>query len=164
MSFALVAGEHLFVLHALANKLVIPVAKRFGEGRGGGSLCIATPTGLPLLTVLIGLPEEAKAQKYLHLSREKALRLAFYKDHMSSFESAKEEQERYPGAVRGSNVIGSFSGLPWKVDEGFVIALFRLRGMITDVQVDKIVQTSQNELAGSVYRLMFEEAKVLNIV
>lgn len=159
LGLAFAHGEHLHKMLFLAQKSIGLVAEKFGEGRKGGSLYVVTEEGVPILQALIGEPEEGKAREYVHLSYEKAYRLLKYPEHVSSFQSRNDTKRQYPGAVRGSGLIASFSGLPWKVDEGFVVALLRFRGAIDERRIKDIVQTSDNELAGRVYRHVLEVAE-----
>ena len=164
MSLALVRGGHLPTLFTLATKLIVPVAAKFGEGRGGGSLCLMRPDGQPILVGLMGDPSPPKkVREYWDFSQEKPRRLSRHPEHVSSFQSRNDAEEQYPGAIRGYDVLGGFSGLPWKAEEGFVIALFRFGGLISEQMVNKIVQTSDNELAGPIYSTMVKETTSLDI-
>ena len=87
-------------------------------GRIGGYYCSARGLdGFPLLISSIGTPNPEKLDKYFAFCQEKALRLAGHPEHNLSLESADDDLNQFPGAVRGSDEIDSFSGLPGRLDE-----------------------------------------------
>ncbi len=108
-----------------ARKHVIGVAKCFTSSyyRGrdldkwgnhyGGCFCLmSNSTGKVILLTFIGKPEAKKWDKYMRLAQEKAQRLFKHPSDTTSWDSRDDAKERYPGAVRGTRYIYSFSGFP----------------------------------------------------
>lgn len=86
---------------------------------------------------LVLVVESGKKERYAELSIEKAVRLLRMhreKGHLSSFQSADESREKYPGAIlaydpSGRRYIFSFSALPAIYDEAAMLLLARAFGM-----------------------------------
>lgn len=92
--------------------------------RRGGYLCIASDSGVIYATARYGeIASGEKAQRYIKLSQEKALRLAIHPEHVSSWQSRDKTADQSGGAIRVGHLIYSFSGLPELWDEACMIAL-----------------------------------------
>lgn len=108
------------------------------KGRTGGFLCVTELSGGLLLLAPIGAFRLDMTEAYRHFCQEKATRLASHQDHVLSRQSADEALERYPGAVRGSNYITSFSGLPGLDDELLSAATQRRNRGLTHKKLDEL--------------------------
>lgn len=102
------------------------------KGRSGGVISVRDgKTGNCLACAVIGNPPPEKIDKYFDFSFEKGKRLFGYKDHLASYESRNEKEEKYGGAVMGDDVIVSFSGFPEKADSLFsLVVLQRCEGVL----------------------------------
>lgn len=106
------------ILDRLLDPKVSSIATELREKRKfGGYLTIALRDGVPILVALVGVPEERKREQCLAFSQEKAKRLAQHKDHFRSWESRDPDAQLYGGALRDTDYIVSFSGLPEELDE-----------------------------------------------
>ncbi|MEK7554943.1 MAG: hypothetical protein AAB518_03100 [Patescibacteria group bacterium] len=76
-----------------------------------------------ICNIRIGSPANHKSVKYSKLAYEKAVRLAAYPDHLSSFQSRNAYLDRYGGAIRTMRHIFSFSGLPELEDESAMLTV-----------------------------------------
>ncbi|MFH0890998.1 MAG: hypothetical protein V1856_03125 [Candidatus Liptonbacteria bacterium] len=95
-------------------------------GRKGAAFCLAhARTGIPFLgPILVGrVNSPAKADKYLALCREKALRLAENPGHYSNWQSRDPDADMWGGAVRVGDIILSMSGLPELGDEALMLTV-----------------------------------------
>ncbi len=73
---------------------------------------MSNDTGKVILLAFIGEPDQKKWKKYMRLAQEKAERLFKHPGDMTSWDSRDDAKEQYPGAVRGTRYIYSFSGFP----------------------------------------------------
>lgn len=89
-------------------------------------------------TAMLGVPSLDKKSRYWSLSREKADRLEQQREHVSSAQSADEENERYPGAIRTGRWIVSISGFKALDDEAFALALACKAGLLLFRDAEKI--------------------------
>lgn len=111
----------------------------------GGYLCLANPqTGVPYLLLGMGEVWPDKQQKYFEICQEKAIRLASYPDHFSSAQSRCDSEGKYPGAIRTKDMIFSFSGLPWELDECFTLLLAVCFGCLDKERAADIAALSGN--------------------
>lgn len=81
---------------------------------------------------------------YLRFSHEKAQRLSELRGHVSSWQSRNEAAEMYGGAICAGPFILSFSGLPERWDEVFMLLIARRCGLIGSDQEEAILQISKN--------------------
>jgi len=119
--------------------------------RRGGYLCIVSDSGVIYATVRYGeILSEEKAQRYIKLSQEKALRLASHPEHVSSWQSRSDAADQKGGAVRVGRLIYSFSGLPELWDEACMIALAKAVPManIDTTYWKSIADASSNPYVG----------------
>ncbi len=120
-------GVQVLIRKALENPThsLFEVLREFNQRDSyGGYLCLANPqTGVPYLLLGMGEVWPDKQQKYFEICQEKAIRLASYPDHFSSAQSRCDSEGKYPGAIRTKDMIFSFSGLPWQLDETFMLFL-----------------------------------------
>lgn len=95
---------------------------------------------------LIGEVSPEKNSQYEFHATEKAARLARYPDHVSSWQSRDEKNDKWGGAIRArhSDIIFSFSGLPWEADEALVLMLAVRVNVATTLQAAEIAQISGN--------------------
>lgn len=117
------------------------------ENRHGGYLCIANTIGMPLTIAPIGLLSNGTYERYLKNAPEKAIRLGRNPEHVLSRQSRNEQLQQFSGAVRGSQRLYSFSGLPEAVDELFMLALAEKMGDLEPEEVDAILTEFPNETA-----------------
>lgn len=118
--------------------------------RDGGYFCLLSKTsGKPLFIALIGKVHEEKADKYLKLAQEKAIRLHDLhgrKKHLSSWQSREPENKRYGGAIIGDHYIWSFSGLPEEGDEAAMLVAAQNAGDINLKTRNVIARLSRNPI------------------
>jgi hypothetical protein len=109
----------------VVTRVIWHACKLIGESsRGGGYFCLAdAATGQPFLVILIATAPVGKASKYMNFAVEKARRLAEHPEHVSSWQSRDENNEKYAGAIRGRHFIFSFSGLPQLWDEAAMVVV-----------------------------------------
>lgn len=115
-----------------------------------------------LATVRVGVipsnaddEHETIARKYWTLSIEKARRLAGHivdNNHVSSAQSADPEHGKYPGAIRGENLIISISGLPPHGDEAVSLEIAKEIQQITDLCITEITAISGNDTFAALHR------------
>ena len=139
---------HAYDLHRisrLAEELFPHIAELSPEKRTGGFLCLVRENGPVVGLTMIGEPSQDTAGKYEAFAREKAWRLMSLPEDQSSFQSRVPDQQQWGGAVWVSGGTLSFSGLPEKLDEAFVVVLaLRLR-YLNRKKAEEIVAISQNE-------------------
>ena len=112
-----------------------------------GYLTIRSKTNGKILFVAeIGDCPQFKAKRYFEFSVEKGERLFHHPKHISSWQSRDPEKEKRGGAIVGSELIISFSGLPELLDEAAVIVFAKFFGWISDKQTEKIANASNNLL------------------
>ncbi|MDO8650236.1 MAG: hypothetical protein Q7K33_02895 [Candidatus Berkelbacteria bacterium] len=123
------------------------------QERTGGYFTIYHPvtsdhTSYEMFGRLVGLVPKEKEDRYRAFSAEKALRLSLHDDHVSSFQSCDGANNKWPGAVRKEKEsdIFSFSGLPWKADEAFVLAYCVKTGELTCYEAYDIAKISENDV------------------
>lgn len=117
--------------------------------RRGGSFCLAeASTGKLMFVTLVGqISDPAKAMKYFELCQEKAKRLYLNRSrgHRTSWESRDEEQDRYAGAILGSELIFSFSGFPPDYDEAAMLVTAIMYGQLATNPAVELAAISQND-------------------
>lgn len=106
----------------LANSVLLPNQKRFG----GYLTILDAQDGKLLLVLACGVVPLEKAEKYRRLSLEKAQRVFENKEHNTSWDTQDEANAKYPGAIRGTEAIYSFSGQKPDVDEAISVSMFYL--------------------------------------
>jgi hypothetical protein len=152
-------GTTAIAILAVASQSIRPIVERFGEGRGGGCLCIADDVnGVPVAKAFIGNPDILQRGEYWELAEEKVRRLSGHPEHISSWESRDTLNKRYGGAIRTSGGILGFSGLPEKVDEAFCIGLALLRELLSGNEALGIISVNENQDAQLVYETMRSSA------
>jgi hypothetical protein len=120
----------------------------------GGYLTVLDE-GNPSLIIPFGEMPEEKVQKYFQLSQEKAFRLFRQPEHLSSFQSQNPEANQWPGAVRANNdIILSFSGMPWKIDEAICLVIGVNMRWLPLKQALLIADISDNKLFEPLFRLV----------
>ncbi|HEY4520240.1 MAG TPA: hypothetical protein VJJ72_00325 [Candidatus Paceibacterota bacterium] len=125
------------------------------DTRGCSYLCLMDDlTGFVLLHGLIyragfiGKARPAKVERYHLLSFEKVDRLRQYPPHLSSFQSAYDPLEQYPGAIRirSYGKLASLSGLtPGILDEAVVLVSAVKEGVISVEEGGLIAVISRNQ-------------------
>ncbi len=110
------------LLLAEANTMVPSELKRYG----GYLTILDKQDGKVLMILACGIIDPSKKDKYLEFSQEKAIRLLGHKDHKTSYDSSDETALKFPGAIKGSEAIYSFSGHQADIDEAIAIAMFYL--------------------------------------
>jgi len=162
MSTTLIRSNFLPELFYITSQIVLPIAQRFAEEEDkGGCLCVASSNGHPLLVGYVGGPAEERAGRFWVNALEKAARLGKNTGDISSFQSRNPDNRQWAGAVRGSHVIISFSGLPELIDEALVLGLLRIKGMIADDRVAKVIAASNNTKAEEIFTFMYPLARGL---
>jgi hypothetical protein len=140
----LVTSLPLLVEEVVANALPL-----IGDpNRKGGYFCFSRTNGRILLVTQIGeIESDEKARKYLSYCQEKVTRLACHPDHFSSFQSRCEELNGFGGAIRTTNHILSFSGLPELWDEACMleVACQDRRFKFTFARHTRIMRASNNQ-------------------
>lgn len=115
---------------------------RWEVKRGGFLSCFRD--GVLLFKLSIGSYPIEMWPKYAVLSIEKGSRLFAHPDHFSSFQSADEHTEKYPGAIRSNHWILSFSGLPALCDEAVCLVLAVKLCWLTEAEAKNIAIISSN--------------------
>jgi hypothetical protein len=114
----------------------------------GGYLCITDHEGRLQVEILVGsFPNREKSTRSTGFALEKNCRLAAHPEHLSAFQSADESLDQYPGAIRGTNFLFSFSGLPALWDEACMLSLALQVKEIEIERVRQIVTISKNPFA-----------------
>ena len=139
-------------LHDLLD-LVLSVLPKEEQERTGGYFTIyrgitSDNTSYEMFGRLVGIVPKEKEDRYRAFSAEKALRLSLHDDHVSSFQSCDETNNKWPGAVRRDKEcdIFSFSGLPWKADEALMLAFCVNTGEMTCYEAYEIAKSSENDV------------------
>ncbi len=118
------------------------------KGRLGCVLNLASPKGVPLLLLTVGIVSDEKHPAYCRFAQEKAARLALlaqYAGHSLSRQSADEKLERYPGAVLGHHFIHSTSAFPADVDEMYSAAQAVAMNDLTMAEARIMIQQTNNK-------------------
>ena len=139
-----------FNIPEVLESILQVATRRFPEttqGRLGGFLCVLNPQiGEIVVTGLIGTePDEKKREKYKLLAEEKARRLALHPEHQSSWESRDPDKNRWGGAIRGTRLLFSFSGLPELWDEALMLVLAVRLKEIETAAAQAIAKKSENQ-------------------
>lgn len=139
----LVAGRYEIFMKAVAVG-ILPRTESEDPVRIGGYLCVADgESGLPLFIAPVGHIETAeRAKKYLEFCQEKAIRLALYPNHISSWQSRDVASKKYGGAVRARDLIISFSGLKEIDDESVSCFIAELLGKMDASELRAICEIS----------------------
>lgn len=137
--------ETVRYLFPLAEKLVAY------KGRGGYLTIIDLKLSAILGTARIGAPPPKKFKKYFRLSAEKALRLLRHPKHNTSRQTRDIKRNKFSGAVRGSQFIVSFSGLPEIWDEALVISALVIEKEISFSRALKITNTRTRKVFKVLY-------------
>lgn len=121
--------------------------------RQGVYLCVRDrATGLIMLLVPIGKFDDLSfARRCCLFAQEKTARLLSHPDHWASSQSANPELELYGGGIlcAHANVLISASGLTAACDEALSTNLGYDMGWLFDVQVDHLVEITQNPAINS---------------
>ncbi len=155
-----ICGASLEEIITIAHQVLrtyVSMPDRRESHRTGCYLTIAhIPTEEVLATVRIGIipphqddnPEYGtKARKYWSLSIEKARRLLGHlldNGHISSAQSADPENEKYPGAICGTDIVISISGFTPDGDESISLIIGRRIGQVTESRVADVIAISHN--------------------
>lgn len=139
-------------LHELLG-LVLSVLPEEEQERTGGYFTVyrghtSDNTSYKMFGRLVGTVPKEKEDRYRAFSAEKALRLSLHNDHVSSFQSRDETNNKWPGAVRKDKEsdIFSFSGLPWKADEALVLMYCVKAGEMLAHEAYEIAKISDNDV------------------
>lgn len=114
--------------------IVDEVIEKFAPGRFGVYCTIADEDGDAIFTIRCGsnsdLIPNADRIRYYDFSLEKATRLGWYPEHLTSRESMDEELAQYPGATRisGDRIISTSGLSPARLDELVDIKVARAVG------------------------------------
>jgi hypothetical protein len=108
------------------------------DGKKGGAFCIFQG-GRIILHALIGDIPDEKVKKYWDLAAQKAERLSIFDGHVSSWQS-RRPPTHWGGAVRCTEMIFSFSGLPESWDEALML--------LTAVDSDSMTRERADIIAG----------------
>jgi hypothetical protein len=134
-------------------RYLFPLAEKFVgyDSRGGYLTIIDLGLGAVLGTARIGAPPPKKSKKYFRFSAEKALRLLRYPKHNTSRQSRDIKRNKFGGAVRGSQFIVSFSGLPEIWDEALVISVLVIEREVSFSKALKITTTRVRKAFKALY-------------
>lgn len=117
------------------------------SGYYGGILCVANANnGLPYMLLSVGEVWPGRFTVYLDSCLEQALRLASHPTHLSSAESRDDDAQHFPGAIRINDIILSFAGLDWALNESMVLCAARKICLLDDVSVTQLATLSGNTL------------------
>ena len=110
------------------------------------------PHWAPVCGLMVGDVPTEKSYKYVAIGNEKAHRLAMNPKHDLSFQTwdvSDPANPKYPGAVRMDldGIIISTSGLDWKFDELFGHFVGSNMGLISSVNLARLIELSDNEHA-----------------
>ena len=137
------------------NTIVQRACQLIGNSdKKGGYFCVTDLKGSILLVMLIGEVAEEKIPRYSKVCIEKAQWLASHADHVSSWQSRNEAEDKWGGAIKTKDFIFSFSGLPEMWDEACMVAV--AAHFITRDDIHKIDGISRcsaiYELLGSLFK------------
>jgi len=134
------------------------------KAKNGAYLSVTDWDGRLHVAVLIGeVPDKDNALKYASLCQEKALRLAQFKEHVSSWQSRNESENKWGGAIRVQGLIFSFSGLPEHWDEACAVTLaYSLSTrLLSKADYELIKHTSGNPHLGKLLNTMVSDSERL---
>ena len=100
--------------------------------------------GRILLAVQIGECPPHKASEYFKFSLEKGERLFHHSNHVSSWQSRDDKNEKWGGAIIAGNYIVLFSGFPELLDEAVVLVLSLFFCWISHEKATGIAKISNN--------------------
>lgn len=116
--------------------------------KAGAYLCVTDFDGRLELEIPVGsFKDVQRSIDCAAFALEKNRRLAAHPNHLSSFESADEDEGKYPGAIRGDNFLWSLSALPALWDEACMLSLALRVNEISVERVRKIIEISKNPFA-----------------
>lgn len=140
--------------------IAITLLEAQGERQQSGHLVVAELflSTLPLLSEPIGdISAPDKMFKYFFLAQEKVDRLAAHIDDQTSYDSRRPDHRFsfaeeagldirgfWGGAIRGTNLIFSFSGLPELWDEAFMFVLAIRLGQLDEWVVHDTISEERN--------------------
>lgn len=144
----------LVSIQKAAVNILPVVVKKISSSGNGGYLCVIDstegklfPSNPPLFIARVGdILLESEAKKYYDDCQERAIRLAHYYQHVSSFQSRDEEEDRSGGAIKAGNLIISFAGFDEEMaDELFVLRIAVASGLINHYRSEDIAKISGNK-------------------
>lgn len=95
------------------------------------------------MLVCLGYSPPEKVEKRVEFAIEKGKRLYGLTD-FTSYESRRPEMDRWGGAVRGRELIFSFSGLPELWDEAAMLVLAIRLGQLQETDVCDVISEERN--------------------
>lgn len=126
------------------------------DSKGGYAALYDFVTPAPLFIVKLGSFRDAEPERQelcFAYCQEKGMRLQQNRSHVSSFQSRNDDAKCYGGAVRGNDVILSFSGLPEVHDELAMVRAGIALGFFPDYyHVREIAAASENKLVFDLFR------------
>ena len=124
--------------------------------RKGGYLCVTDNLGQLITLTQIGQVPDKKKPKYAQFAQEKAVRLSKHSQHVSSWQSRNPREDMWGGAIRSSQFIFSFSGLPEEWDEACTLVIAHDVGELDNIEFNAIARISQNQFAASLKKSVAE--------
>jgi hypothetical protein len=138
------------VFNRLSNSLIFCGALARTRRRFGGYVSVTNLSGSLLLCCAIGDFSVEKRADYIAFSQEKAVRLAANASHSLSSQSREPDLMKFGGAVKGENIIVSFSGCPEEVDELISVLVLRELDELTREKAKELLALSGNSYAETV--------------
>lgn len=137
--------EDVNVVSVIASaERAITHALTLEQDRTGGYFCLADLDGIPLFLCKIGdVLNRERGEKYFCNAKEKCRRLGTSGYTLAS-ESRDYAKEKYAGAVKGSNYIYGFSGLPEYLDEAAMLVCASWDCDIEREDAKRLAKKSQN--------------------
>lgn len=165
----LVQSPQLLALKHFLERTGARFGDRFASGDGvkrrGGSFCLMHHSGMPLLLLPVGFPNQEKVGGYTYkaYNKCKAMLDQRYDDpYLVSSWSVRDhdaEPPIYGGGIRLSNGdYMSFSGFPELVDEAYMIYVGQSFNLLDEERIMDIVQVSGNSMMLEVGEWLAEAA------
>lgn len=118
----ILSSEEIFSIIKIVEQVFLAAKNTICPDRNGFYFCLTDKdSGKPLVIVEIGTVPEEKISKYLGFSQEKASRLYICSEHLLSWQSRNEKEDKWAGAIKTPTHIFSCSGLPELFDEAVML-------------------------------------------
>ena len=133
----------------------LPDAAR--DRRGGYFTVVSRNTESPQVITItkIGNPALEESNTYFDFSQEKANRLIVSIELSSSFQNRDPDNGRWGGAIKTSDYVLSFSGLPELGDEAVMLLTAYSFSWLTEEQIVKIAKISSNPHVAPLFRKLY---------
>ena len=125
--------------------------------RRGGYFTVVSRTESPQVITItkIGNPALEESSTYFDFSQEKANRLIASVELLSSFQNRDPDNGRWGGAIKTSDYILSFSGLPELGDEAVMLLTAYTFCWLTEEQIVEIAKISSNPHVAPLFRKLY---------